>query len=125
MSEFAEIKRRLNLEMSVLNDVRIKILQLIRDLRDRGKSTLRPGDISVYMGYIECLKKDEKKRETMIERIENELDRERAELMEAVKKRKILEIVKEKKLQDYKVALNEREKKELDELGILNSNRSE
>ena len=41
------------------------------------------------------------------------------ELVDASKKRRILEIIKEKKLEEYMLSVSSREQKEMDEAGIV------
>jgi len=63
------------------------------------------------------------RQEEVVCRVGEELEEKRAALVGAAGKRKILEIIKEKKLEEYKVSLNHREQKELDEAAILRSGR--
>ena len=57
----------------------------------------------------------------MISKVGKKLEEKRTELIDVSKKREILEIIKEKKLKAYRLYLDGRERKELDEFGVLRS----
>ena len=65
------------------------------------------------------MKDEENYREKIICQIEKELEEKRTKLVNASRKRRILEIIKEKKLKEYRSSLIIREQKEMDESGIL------
>ena len=123
MLEFADMKRRLDGEKETLERLRREMANLISQLRERGENRLSAPDVSFYLSYINYMRGEGNRQEEVVCRVGEELEEKRAALVGAAGKRKILEIIKEKKLEEYKVSLNHREQKELDEAAILRSGR--
>ncbi|MBW2644636.1 MAG: flagellar export protein FliJ [Deltaproteobacteria bacterium] len=119
MLEFADTKRRLDCEKETFKKLRSERVDLIFRLEKMGESKLSAADASIYLSYISRIKDEENHREDIIYQIGRELKEKRTELVNASKKKRILEILKEKKLKEYRLSLISREQKELDETGIL------
>jgi len=119
--EFADTKRRLDCEKETFKKLRRERAGLISRLEKMGESKLSAACASIYLSYISCMKDEENHREDIICQIGKELKEKRAELVDASKKKRILEILKEKRLKEYRLSLISREQKELDEAGILRS----
>jgi len=123
MLECADVKKRFDGEKETLERLRREMADLISQLRERGKKKLSAADVSFYLSYINYMRGEGNRQEEIVRRVGEELDEKRAELTEAAGKRRILEIMKEKRLEEYKVSLNDRERKEMDEAAILRSGR--
>lgn len=68
-----------------------------------------------YISYLDfCLEKQKKHLEEALE----EVKRSRAQLIDAARERKVVEVLKEKKLEEYANNLKKEEQKLLDEVGI-------
>ncbi|MEA3417366.1 MAG: flagellar export protein FliJ [Thermodesulfobacteriota bacterium] len=119
MLEFADKKRNLACEKETLKKLRKGTADLIFRLKKMCESKLSAADASIYLSYISHMKDKENHREEIIHQIGKELKEKRAKLVNASRKRRILEIIKEKKLKEYRSSLTKREQKELDEAGIL------
>lgn len=119
MLEFADKKRNLACEKETLKKLRRGTADLIFRLKKMGESKLSAADASIYLSYISHMKDEENYREKIICQIEKELEEKRTKLVNASRKRRILEIIKEKKLKEYRSSLIIREQKEMDESGIL------
>ena len=119
MLEFADIKRNLYFEKETVEKLRRERADLISRLKKMGESKLSAADVSIYLSYISYMKDEENHREEIIRQIGKELEEKRIKLVNASRKRKILEIIKEKKLKEYRLSLTKREQKELDEAGIF------
>jgi flagellar FliJ protein len=119
MLEFAAKKRKLDCEKEALKKLRRGRADLISRLKKMGESKLSAADASIYLSYISHIKDKENHREEIICQIGKELEEKRTKLVNASRKRRILEIIKEKKLKEYRSSLISREQKELDESGIL------
>ena len=119
LSELAGIKKRLDGEISLLKELQKKRQSLISRLKEIGKNKFHPEDVSVYLSYISHVKDQERYQEKVIAEVERELEAKRLELIEAMKQRKMLEIIREDRLKEYRSHINEKERKELDELGTL------
>jgi len=123
MLECADIKKRLDEERETLARLRREVADLISQLKEKGNNRLSAADVSFYLSYINYMRGEGNRQEEIICRVGEELEEKRTELVDAAGKRRILEIIKEKKLEEYKAALNDREQKELDEAVILRSGR--
>jgi flagellar FliJ protein len=123
MAEFAGIKRHRDAEVEVLERMKHKRTELIDHLNEMGKHRMRSADIAVYCSYISHMKDKEEMQVRRIAAIEREMEEKRTVLVDAVKNRKVIEIIKENKLQEHKVHILAQERKELDELAILRSSR--
>ncbi|RZB34909.1 MAG: flagellar FliJ protein [Desulfobacteraceae bacterium Eth-SRB1] len=119
MLEFADKKRNLACEKETLEKLRKGTADLISRLEKMGESKLSAADASIYLSYISHMKDEENYREKIICQIGKELEEKRTKLVNASRKRRILEIVKEKKLKEYRSSLTKGEQKELDEAGIF------
>ena len=74
-------------------------------------------EILLYEAYLESLRNQQKKTENEIEYFSIERDKAILKLQETIKERKILEKLKEKKLEQYIFDENQKEQKEADEVG--------
>jgi flagellar FliJ protein len=124
MLEFADRKRNLDYEKETLKKLRRERADLISRLKKMGESKLSAAHASIYLYYISHIKDEENHREEIICQIEEELEEKRTKLVNASRKRRILEIIKEKKLEEYRLSLISREQKELDESWLLKFGRS-
>ena len=124
MLEFADRKRNLDCEKETLKKLRRVMAVLISRLKKMGESKLSAADASIYLSYISYIKDEENHRKEIICQIEKELEEKRTKLVNASRKRRILEIIKEKKLEEYRLSLITREQKELDESWLLRFGRS-
>lgn len=117
--EFATIKRCLDHEKEALKKVKQARTDLTAKLEKMGKGALCTADISVYLSYIHHMKEREDRQKEVVGKIEKELEAQRRKLINASRKRKIIETVRDKKLEEYRLDLICREQKELDEAGVL------
>jgi len=115
-SEFADTKRQFNREKDILKKLKKESLDLVCTLKEMKELKLYAADISAYFLYIEHIKLKQKYHKEVISRIEMELEEKRLRLIDAIKKRKILEMIREKMLKEYRIDLITKERKELDEL---------
>lgn len=117
MLEFADAKRLLNYEKEALKKLRRERADLISRLKRMGESNLSVADVSTYLSYISHMKDGENHREDIICKMGNEVEEKRIKLVDASKKKRILEVLKEKKLIECRLFLNSMEQKDLDEAG--------
>lgn len=125
MLEYAEVRKNLEDEKKALNRLRREVSDLLFQLKSKGESRLSAPDVSFYLSYINYLKGEGRRQEAVVSRIGEELEEKRAELADATGKRKVLEVMKEKKLREYTIEMNRREQKELDEATVLRSGRGD
>ncbi|HOW57076.1 MAG TPA: flagellar export protein FliJ, partial [Smithellaceae bacterium] len=77
------------------------------------------------LSFIEQLRQDEKKQKIVIDNVKNQLEEKRKELLEAVKKRKVMEKLKEKHRAEYEEESLALEQKNSDEISVLKYGRRE
>ena len=80
---------------------------------------MNAAEIGWTFDYIKNLRQREVAQVVLIADREKSLEAKREELLEAVKGRKIMEILKQKKLEQYWKEWNHRESVELNEQGII------
>jgi len=114
--EFSEKKRWLVREKEALETLREEKMRLINDLKTMGNTTIH--DVLLYTSYIKQLQEKEKKQEALTSQISLELEDMRRELLEAMKKRKAMEILKARNVQAYQAEVMISERKELDETAV-------
>ncbi len=119
MSEFADMKSRLEREKETLRSLKRRKADLISRLKKMGENKFRAADASIYFSYVDYIKCEERCQEEVICKGGEKLEEKRKELVDASKKRRILEIIKEKKLEEYMLSVSSREQKEMDEAGIV------
>ncbi|MBW2663832.1 MAG: flagellar export protein FliJ, partial [Deltaproteobacteria bacterium] len=119
MFEFADKKRNLDREKETLKKLKRERAGFISRLEKMGESKLSVADVSMYLSYISHMKDEENHGEEIVHQVGKELEEKRIELVNASRKRKILENIKAKKLKEYRLSLTKGEQKELDEAGIL------
>jgi flagellar FliJ protein len=123
LSEFADAKRRLTCEQERLELLENKKKDLITQLESMGEGDVTVADISLCRSYLERIRDDENNQREVVLQLDGELEDKRSKLVDAIKKRKLLEIIKEKKTEEYRTNLIYNERKELDEFGVSRSGR--
>ena len=123
LGEFADIKRHLENEMERLRNMIEEKRRAMDHINTIGSGDIRPADIALHTAYIRHLKEQERKQEAVIRTVEQKLEGKRSQLVEAVKKRKIIENLREHQFEAYKSEMREKERKELDERGIINASK--
>ena len=124
LSELAERKRCLDYEVNKLKKIQEERRQEINNMKEMGNgSLLNPVHASLCSSRILYLAYCGKRQKAVIGAIEQEHETKRKELVEAVKKRKILDILRKKKLKEYNSEISRREGKTLDELGGIQYNK--
>lgn len=119
MQEFSEQVRNLESERERLRSIRGEKAAVLAELMRRQEGSLNAGEIGLAFGYIRSLRQREVAQVVLIADREKALDVKREELTEAMKRRKIMEILKQKKFEQYWKAWNQKESVELNEQGII------
>lgn len=94
-----------------------KILMEITSSLNEKSAKRNINEILLYEAYLESLRNQQKKTENEIEYFTVERNKAIIKLQETIKERKILEKLKEKKLEQYIFDENQKEQKEADEIG--------
>jgi len=116
--ELSVLKRVLLQERRKIRNLQKGKHSLLKELRERQKISLSASEILLYVRFIEQLSNDIDKQKRKIFEVEKKCDQRRDDLIEATKRRKVLEILKERGFEAYKHQMMKREQDFLDEVAI-------
>ncbi len=116
--EFSDKLRQFEGEKDVLEGLKRKRSVLIDQLTRMQEDKLSVAEISLYYSCLSYTKNMQNSQEDAVGKMERDMEKKREELLDVMKKRKAIEILKEKKLAEYRSDIMSREGKELDEVGI-------
>ena len=123
--EFADKARQLEIASESLERLRERKSLLVHRFSVMQRGDMNAGDIASLFSYLERLKGEEQRQMDYIRKITEALDEKRKELLEAVKKRKVIEVLRDRQLEEYRQDLTRKELKTLDEFGIGQFKREE
>lgn len=115
---FSEAARNLNEEKRKLELLEQEKLNIVGILKGLQENTTSVENITLLVKYIGTLQEKENRQREIIHELSVALDLKRKELLESVQKRKIIEKLREKKLEDYHHDIAEYDRKVMDEMGI-------
>lgn len=117
---YSEQMRCVENEKRSLEALRTKKAELMDQFRQHQESgKINAGDISMYIAYIGRMIVREEEQLAVVAKEEALLAEKRELLLEAVRDRKAMENLKEKKYREHKAQELEKERKNLDEFGIV------
>lgn len=119
LNEFSEKKHELELEELKLHSIIKEWTNLIGELRKMQNKALPVGDIARYVAYIDQVKESENKQRMKIAQVAEQLEIKRIELIDAVRKSKIIEKLKQRHIKEYEDAERALEQKNSDEMAVL------
>lgn len=125
LNEFSEKKRELEEEKLRLRNLIQERANLIDALRKMQNRMLNIEDIALYVSYVEKVRENETKQKTLIAQVKEQLEAKRKELLEAVKKKKVMEKLKERHTEEYESDMRAVERKNFDEMAVLKFGRRE
>lgn len=114
--EFAEVNLRLAAEerrLTEMNELYKASSSEVDSLKEKGAPV---ADIEMHQRYLQGLKRHMKAQEEAVENIRKLLEKKRAELIEASRNRKVMEIMKERSLSAHNLKESKLEQKEADDL---------
>jgi flagellar protein FliJ len=123
ISEFSEQQKQLQKEKDNLQVIQQQKDELIDSLRNMQDKKVNVSDITVRSSSIKRYQKDEALQKEKIQDVIKKVDQKRDELMEATKKKKVMEICKTKQHDQYQSDARMLERKAVDEMVILRHNR--
>jgi len=121
---FSEAARCLDKEKRQLELLEQEKFHLVGILKDTQKNANPVENITLLVRYIGELRKRENRQQEIIREASLDLETKRKELLESVQKRKILEKLREKNLEDYQHHLADNDRKVMDEMGITRFGRA-
>lgn len=119
LQEFSEQVRGLERERERLRSIRGEKAAVLAELMRRRDGTLNAGEIGMAFGYLRSLRQREVAQAVLVADRERALEAKRDELTEAMKRRKIMEILRQKKFDQYWKEWTRKESVELNEQGII------
>ena len=117
--EFSERARVLEREKKVLEDITRKRGAVMLQFLEKQRGDLSSADVATFVSYIHELKRRQQEQDAIVRRAAAETEQKRRALVEAMKKRKVMETLREKKFQAYRSDRQLKEFKEMDEIGII------
>jgi flagellar FliJ protein len=115
---YAHLKGMLSREQDVLANFEKQQTRLIDELSQKQSQDTTSSELLLYVTFLDRLKADLKKQQQKIAALEQEATQKRNELLEAMKNRKAMEKLKEKKLAEHMEDIAKKEQAFLDEIGI-------
>ncbi|MGA2331478.1 MAG: flagellar export protein FliJ [Syntrophales bacterium] len=115
----AEAAKRLQHAMDVLEGLQKEKNDLIRHLVKMQENALTSDVIERHFRFIEYLKSKEEKQAAIIINMKEEVSSKRRDLLEAAKKRKAMEALREKKMAAYVSEITAKDRKELDDFAVI------
>lgn len=119
LHEFSEQKRCLALEEFRLKNLIEERINSIGELKKMRNVAVHSDDIALYVSYIERTRAEEEKQKKVIISLKERLENKRKELVEAVKRRKVMERLKEKHKEEFEKDMREMEQRNSDEMTVL------
>ena len=114
--ELAEAQRMLTAERAALREKKNARRECLQDLQRRRSQNFRAPDLLLYTPFLE---RSEREIELLLKHVataERQVKQTRLALIEAMTKRKILDKLKEKARDQHRKALDERERKFIDDV---------
>jgi flagellar protein FliJ len=99
---------------------RVKLLEELQNIQKEGTTT---SDILLYLPYIEQVSKDIERQKNRVLELENKVEQNLKDLLEATKKKKALQKLKDKAFKAYNQKLIKNEQDFLNEVAVSQFNR--
>jgi flagellar FliJ protein len=115
----AEAAKRLQYALDVLEGLQKEKNDIIRHFVKMQENVITSDVIKRHFSFIEYLKSREEKQEAIIMKMKEEVSSERQNLLEAAKKRKAMEALREKKMAAYDSEMAAKDRKELDDFAVI------
>ena len=125
VGEYSEIRRRLEMEKDLLKALIEEREGMLNELRQVKSTNLRAQDIASRVSYIEAIRLKELNQTNVIHEVAGLVESKRKELVEAVKKRKVLENLRDRQSEEYRKNMSDLEQKNSDEMSVLKFGRRE
>ncbi len=109
-----------NERLITYEESRVKLLEELQQIQKEGTTT---SDILLYLPFIEQVSKDIERQKKRVLELENKVEQNRKDLLEATKKKKSLQKLKEKAFKTYNQKLIKNEQDFLNEVAISQFNR--
>lgn len=118
------IQRDLDYELKILANLKEKQVHLLHEIRVRQTSGMHPNEYCMYRTFTYRLSKEIETQQKTVEMYKDKLNMARLELLNAVKERKTIEKLKEKKKKDFMQKIRKKEQILLNEAAVIQFNRN-
>jgi flagellar FliJ protein len=125
LAEFSEQQRELQKEKEALKKIEEEKIRLINAVRDLQGKSVNIYEIILKSTNVKQCRKKEAEQEKRVTEAGRKVDEKREELLEAAKKRKMMEILKDKAINRHQTSANLLERSSIDEMAIVRHNRKE
>jgi len=125
LAEFSEQQRELQKEKEALKKIETEKINLINAVRDLQGKSVNIYEIILKSTNVKQCRKKEAEQEIRVTEAGRKVDEKRDELLEASKKRKMMEILKTKAFNKHQAEKNLFERSSIDEMAIVRHNRKE
>lgn len=122
--QLAEIRLQLDEQNAILEQMIQKEAKMTAHLKEKQSETLSSDDLIIYRHYFDRLREEVARQRDITRKTERCFRVKQEELMEAVKKREMLEKLKEKGLSAYQEKLLRKEQADLNEAALSAYNRN-
>jgi flagellar protein FliJ len=109
-----------NERLITYEESRVKLLEELQKIQKEGTTT---SDILLYLPYIEQVSKDIERQKNRVLELENKVEQNLKDLLEATKKKKALQKLKDKAFKAYNQKLIKNEQDFLNEVAVSQFNR--
>jgi len=109
-----------NEKLITYEESRVKLLEELQQIQKEGTTT---SDILLYLPFIEQVSKDIERQKKRVFELEKQVEQNRKDLLEATKKKKALQKLKEKAFKAYNQKLIKNEQDFLNEVSVTQFNR--
>ncbi len=123
--DLAEEKKRLAAEHERLEGLKREEDALCAQLKGLQGELCPAADIGLYLSYLKLVKEREDVQEEVVSKVSKEVEVKKDILTEAVKNRKVMDILKDHQYREYKENLAAFERKMTDEVAVLKFVRKE
>ena len=116
--ELAVLRLSLVDEKEKLRNYKESRSRLLEELKRKQREGTTISDVFLYLSFIEQLSKDIEKQKKNVLKLENDVEQKRQDLVEATKKKKTLEKLKDKGLKAYKQEMTKDEQEFMNEVAV-------
>jgi len=116
--ELSQIQRKLKKEKQSLTAYQREKRYYEEELVEREEKEINVSEALLYRDYLRGMRIRIKEQRDVVAKIKGDLDEKQNELLNATKKRKVLEKVKEKEWKRFKENIEKRERILIDEIGM-------
>ncbi len=116
MREFADELKRFNYNQNSVLRLREERQRIAEEVESIKKSDNRRLELSLYTTYISDLREFIKEKEALLDECRKELEIKRRALMEVMKDRKVLDVMRERQFEEHRAESLRKEQKTLDDM---------